>query len=71
MVNGLCLSACDGYYGLATSILRYGVADINAIGSDFEYTPLQAAIESDNPNIVRLLLQDSRLDLVSNISILF
>ena len=32
---------------------------------DFEYTPLQSAMETDNSDIVRLLLQDPRLDLVS------
>ena len=58
LINGLCLSATDGYHGLATAIMRYGVVDINAIGSDFEYTPLQSAMETDNPHIVRLLLED-------------
>ena len=66
LINGLCLSATDGYHGLAIAIMRYGVADINAIGSDFEYTPLQSAMETDNPHIVRLLLRDTRLDLVRN-----
>ena len=69
LINGLCLSATDGYHGLAIAIMRYGVVDINAIGSDFEYTPLQSAMETDNPHIVRLLLQDARLDLVRIITI--
>ena len=71
LINGLCLSATDGYHGLAIAIMRYGVVDINAIGSDFEYTPLQSAMETDNPHIVRLLLRDARLDLVRIISIFF
>ena len=38
---------------------------------DFEYTPLQSAMETDNSDIVRLLLQDPRLDLVSIIIIFY
>ena len=33
IMNGLCLSATDGYHSLATAIMRYGVVDINAVGS--------------------------------------
>ena len=33
IMNGLWLSATDGYHSLATAIMRYGVVDINAVGS--------------------------------------
>ena len=33
IMNGLCISATDGYHGLAAAIMRYGVVDINAVGS--------------------------------------
>ena len=39
--------------------------------SDFEYTPLQSAMETNNSDMVRLLLQDPRLDLVSIVIIIF
>ena len=32
IMNGLCLSATDGYHGLAAAIMRHGVVDINAVG---------------------------------------
>ena len=39
--------------------------------SDFEYTPLQSAMETNNSDMVRLLLQDPRLDLVSIVIIFY
>ena len=33
IMNGLCLCATEGHHSLATAIMRYGVADINAVGS--------------------------------------
>lgn len=66
--NLLCLltmAAAEGFTDMAETLIIYGVADVNRVGSEYDYSPFHTAMLNNHPSIVSLLLECADLDLVS------
>ena len=68
LVNALCFASMNGQVDLARAVMCFRAFNINVHGSDFSHNPLQLSLIFDNPGIMKILLEDSRLDLVSPVS---
>ena len=61
----LTLAAAEGFTDMAEALIIYGVADVNRVGSEYDYSPFHTAMLNNHPSIVSLLLECVDLDLVS------
>ena len=64
LLNLLTMAAAEGFTDMAEAIIINGVADVNRVGSEYDYSPLHTAMLNNYPSIVSLLLECVDLDLV-------
>ena len=62
--NALCFSAMYNQPDLTLAVINFRAFDINMPGTDFLHNPLQLCLIYNSPAVVRILLEDERLDLV-------